>query len=286
MQNPGMGVGPGMGGPGMMNPQMMAMQGVASDPESIFEESQVLEINQEKHCLKPLCVGCIQPDKFTGKTLLSSFVTEESDWCHRNCTYRYTCFTKPTSLNFDVGSVNALKYTQSCRCGCFTGHFGDVWSPKLGQLGQAGMPISCCSCKHGMKNCCLDLASWGSLCGAAVGVHICSLETCLCNGMKVFPTRLWDNNKTLTYNVTSKYCQPGVCIGPCCPCDSCQTITWDVETPAEQQVATIIRRDLRECCGCRPGSQWKMNFTPNNNRRDREMIFAAALSLQMLYFDV
>jgi len=131
-----------MAAPGMIAPQM------AMNVEAIFDEpSNTMEVTQEVHCCKPCCICCIGEDKFVAKTALNASLNEVSDWFQRNCLLYCIapCCQKKAEYNFDVGSVNALKYQQECHCLGLKGMFADVHVGGR-NIGQVGLPLKCCSC--------------------------------------------------------------------------------------------------------------------------------------------
>jgi len=272
----------------MMSPQMGAPQSmlnaaITSDPESIFDYVNDVTLEQERHYCKPCLPGCIGPIKFNAKTLAVSTATEEADWCSRNCCYFMPLCERSLEYRYDVGITNALTYKQNCKCICFSGHPAEIFSPKLGQVGSVGMPRTCCNCENGMKQCCFDVATCCSPCILCQRVHVCAYLCC--TGCRLLPSRIYDANDNLLYTASAKCCQAGVFPGRTFPCDSCQTIHWEVETMQDQEMSKIIWRNNSECLGLRPSALWRIEYVPTCNRRDRELIFAATLALHSLYFD-
>lgn len=264
----------------MVAPQM------AMNVEAIFDEpSNNMEITQENHCCKPCCVLCIREDKFAAKTALNANLQEESSWFQRNCIpYCCTCWQKEVNYNFDVGSVNALKYHQECVCLPCKGMIGDV---SIGgrNIGSVGLPLKCCSCGQGCTNCCIDCTSWGGWHCTRGGFGCCSCHYCLCMGCKCLPTRVYDTSGVHLYNVLAPALQCGTLCGGYC-CDPCLTTKFDVLTPDGTPFTTITRFDNRECWICRPADKFTVAFPPGCQRHIKQLIFASAISLHYLYYDI
>jgi len=269
----------------MQQPGMMTGAGGA---EGILDEpGNCLEITQDNHWPKPCCICCIANDHFKAKTQLNSEVNEDADWINKNCIpFLCGCFQKATTYKLEVGNQQVINFTQGNALHVTNGSFADV-SLSGRQIGKVGLPCTMFSMGRGLKNCAIDFATWGGGCFCnRMGFAACSQQCCICAGINILPTRVFDASGSHLYNVIAPCLQIGVILA-CLLCfDPCRTVEFNVEDPQGNPVTQIIRYNNAECLCLRPSNKFTVKYHNGASREHKALLFASAISLHYLYFDM
>eukprot|EP01017_Pseudomicrothorax_dubius_P004731 TRINITY_DN1101_c0_g2_i1.p1 TRINITY_DN1101_c0_g2~~TRINITY_DN1101_c0_g2_i1.p1 ORF type:complete len:268 (+),score=48.63 TRINITY_DN1101_c0_g2_i1:50-853(+) len=240
----------------------------------LFNQSQVY-FEQDKHWLKPLCCLCVKPDVFRGKFSQDYTISEESTCFNRTCVaFALQCFQKEQVYKTDVGASNVLTVNQRMDFIAIKGMTQEV-SDGHGLVGKVGMPRQMCTMQRGGRECVWDLVSWGSCSCNRFGVRLLSVYCCVFTNCRVFPTRIFDKDGAHLYTVSSKFLQCG------------PRRNFDIEKAGKEgPVGTITRIYKPECACFRPSSHFEIKFPQGADQKEKQLIFASALSLYYMYFDI
>lgn len=278
-----------MADPNMVSPSIAQTPNMTQkEVDAILDDQTDIELLQEHHVIKGLCLFCIPEDRFAVNTKIKSELIETSTWSERNinpCCF-FPC-QKPAVYQYDVGSMNTMRYIQEFSCMALSGAVANV-NVKGREIGQVGLPKAACDdfdcC--GSYDCAINCTSWGGICCHRCGYGCCSKACCICMGLNCNPTRIIDHNDDIIHNVIADACQMSMlCPSAICCFDTCLTTQYQVLHMDNRLFAKITRYDNRECWICRPSNKFTIHFPPKTQRHLKQLLFASAISLHYLYHD-
>lgn len=255
--------------------------------ESVFDGLSKLAYVQESHWCKCLCPLCFGPDQFKGETPQTTSAHERSEFLNRNifpCCI--PCFQKKMSIDYQTSSNNILTYNQDMNCFLTKGMVAQVQSGGK-HIGNVGLPMKLFNTGGGLKNLAIDCASvcGGLTCAGPMGYAAISQQCCLCAGVNILPTRVYNDKDELKYQILASCLQLGVCFS-LMPLDMCREITFKIETKEGHEKGTIIHRyDALLMC-LRHADKYTINFPQDASREEKALIFGATLNLHYAYFDL
>eukprot|EP01017_Pseudomicrothorax_dubius_P036281 TRINITY_DN5182_c0_g2_i1.p1 TRINITY_DN5182_c0_g2~~TRINITY_DN5182_c0_g2_i1.p1 ORF type:complete len:305 (+),score=74.24 TRINITY_DN5182_c0_g2_i1:105-917(+) len=248
------------------------------------------EFEQEVVWSKNLCCVCVGQDKFQST---AGEITEESSWLHRNIVFN-CCNILQKNMRLNGAG---LTIEQEPVLTVLKGSFQEVKSGP-NHIGKVGLPFShgcfkfnngCLPCLATYLVCCLGCSCMRIPIMMRAYVNEINCGCCCLTKCRTLPALAIEANGNTKYKVDAPFLQLGVLFGGCLPIDPCRTVNFDIKDPGtDQPVGKIVRYDKTPaiCLWCKANNHFKIEYPQNANQQDKELLFATAISLFTLYFDI
>lgn len=264
-------------------------------PNLGFLGSPRQELVQEAKCSKAWCSFCITEDIWDAG--VGVVVREESTCFERNIMFWYLpCLGKEFKYHVTVnGQYNQYTIDQERECTWTSGRTMKLYD-QSNKLGTVGLPCNkvCCNCDYG----CIFCLATGPLfynsfvryapffAGLMAQVH---LNNWCCTGCRTFPSLVMNERDDVVFRIWAPICQMSMWFGSIFPCDPCRTTEFEIVPKDSSMVIGGITRYNNASCICLPfhtASKFTLNLPPMATQQERALLFAGAMSLYQLYFDV